>query len=250
MKIDNYSFENQANLIRAFNSFRKIFLNKKPHIKEYNKIRKLHGEIVGTMVKYYQDGKYIHKTSKASIASISRSKKDLTVYSYESSFDLDTRLGAQSFYDVFIYKTSSNASCITEDFIQSNRYKKLEKMEFLRSMLNSCIGLFEITGIDTDEGYAYLKEVFTGKEFKITDIGLSGQENYSDIYVYTRIITYHGVSFGTGLSLAFKKTDRFIKNHIQEYKKNYTPNGEFHRFMQLYHYLVDSPKNDMVVELS
>jgi len=58
--------------------------------------------------------------------------------------------------------------------------------------------------------------------------------NYDAYYSYTRIITYHGISFGTGLNIIFQKTDRFIKNYIQKYKKNFNANREFMRFIELY----------------
>ncbi len=101
-------------------------------------------------------------------------------------------------------------------------------------MLDSKLGLFEVTGTDGKEGYVYIKDVFTGVEYTIIDIGLSGQPNFGDFYFYTRIISYHGINFGTGLNLIFTKTDNFIKRHIQEHKKDFNPNGEFERFTQLY----------------
>ena len=240
------AFKEQAFFLRAINNLRRFVLDKKPHIKEYNKIRKMHQEIVSTMVDYFQDGKFKRKISKDSIL---QSKGERMMDLLESSFEINTRLGAQGFYDFIIYKTASNMNCITEDFIQTNRYSKPEKIEFLHSMLDSSLGLFEVTGTDSNEGYAYLKEIFTGKEYKITDIGLSGQNNYSDIYLYTRIITYHGTSFGSGLNFIFIKTDDFINKHIQYHKKDYNPKGEFYRFTQLYNYLFEHPeKNRVVIE--
>ena len=236
--------EEQVLFLRAIHNLRRFVLDKKPHIKEYDKIRKMHGEIVGAMVQYYHDGKF---KQKATDNVVSYSKEEVEVHLLESNFDLDTRLGSQSFYDIWIYKTALNSSCITEDFIQSNRYRKPEKMEFLHSMLDSKIGLFEITKVDFDEGYVYIKEIYTGKEFKIIDIGLSGQKDFGALYVYTRIITYHGISFGSGLNFVFTKSDRFIKNHILYHKKNYTPKGEFIRFTQLYNYLCDNPEKDRVI---
>jgi hypothetical protein len=101
-------------------------------------------------------------------------------------------------------------------------------------MLDSKLGLFEVTGTDVNEGYAHIKDVFTGAEYTIVDIGLSGNRNNNDCYLYTRIISYQGINFGTGLNFIFAKTDDFIKNHIQQHRKNFYPNGEFLRFTQLY----------------
>ena len=238
--------ELQEKLINAIYNLRSFLLKNRQHIKEYNKARKMHGEIVNAMIKFYQDGKFSYKSIKDSISQV---KENAVLDLLEYSFDLDTRLGVQSFYDIWIYKTTPNMNCITEDFIQHNRYKKPEKVEFLHGMLNSCLGLFEITSTDIEEGYVFLKEVFTGKEFKIIDIGLSGQEKYGNIYIYNRIISYHGISFGTGLNFVFSKRDHFIKKHIAYHKKNYAPNGEFQRFTQLYNYLYNNPEKNRVVNV-
>ena len=240
---DDHNIGEQAILLRAMNNMRKFLFKDIPHMREYEKIRKMHGEIVGAMVNFYHSGKFKQKENKDPSP---QTKDKQIVYLFESKFDLDSQLEAQCFYDIFIYKTASNVNCITEDYIENKRFKKPEKIEFLHSMLNSSSGLFEITGTDFDEGYAYIKEVFTGKEYTIVDIGLSGQKNYGDYYIYTRIITYNGISFGSGLNLVFRKTDGFIKNHIKNHKKNYTPNGEFLRFSQLYKYLSKTPLEDRV----
>jgi hypothetical protein len=234
---DNF-FGEQKSMINALNSMRRIFLDRKPHIKEYYKIRNMHSEIISAMIQYHRDGKF---KEKADPDFVSESRPEVTVHLLESNFDLDTNIGADSFYDMVIYKTSSNVTCITDDFIRNHRYKKPEKVEFLHSMLDSKLGLFEVTGTDMGEGYAYIKDVFTGAEYTLIDIGLSGNRVNDNYYVYTRIITYHKISFGAGLNFVFAKTDNFIKNHIQEHKKNFNPKGEFLRFIQLYnHYSQDS----------
>ena len=218
-------------LLEAINSLRSFVLDKKPHIKEYHKIRKLHTEIANAMIQYYYDGKF---EQKLDTSDVTKSNQRHTAYLLESEFDMTTRAGEYAFYDMLIYKPASNMNSITEAFIQNNRYKKLEKIDFLHNMLDSKLGLFEITGVDPDEGYAFLKEVFTGEEYKIIDVGLSGNRNNDEFYIYTRIITYHGISFGTGLNFIFDKTDNFIQNYIQQHKNDYSPNGEFLRFTQLY----------------
>jgi hypothetical protein len=230
---DDDSYEDQDFMINAINNIRKFLLDRKPHIKEYYKIRNIHGDIANAMIKYHYDGKFKQQFDTDSFSEPRHEKK---VYVYESDFDLDTREGGQAYYDMQIYKTASNASCITDDFIRNNRYRKPEKIEFLHSMLDSKLGLFEITGTDMENGYAIIKDVFTGAEYKIIDIGLSGQQHYDNYYLYTRIITYHGISFSTGLNFILTKDDNFIKNHIRQHKKDFNQNAEFQRFIQLYNY--------------
>lgn len=244
---EDTDFDEAEFLINALNSFHSYFLKKKPHIIEYKKTRKLHSEIINNMVHYFESGKFEQKVDTdyeprtKSVHKREDNKRDDTVILLESSFDLETREGAQGLYDMLIYKKAPNINCITEDFIQKHRYRKQEKIEFLQSMLDSEIGLFEITGTDIEEGYAYLKEVFTGNEYRITDIGLSGDKGYDRYYIYTRIITYHNISFSTGLNLVFSKTDPFIKSFIERQKINYNPLGEFARFVELHnHYSKDS----------
>lgn len=236
--------DNYESLFSIYNSIHTLFLNKKTHIKEYNKIRKLHGEIVDNMIKYHESGKFKQKIDPNTVTQ-TMGKKSLHLL--ESDFNLDTREGSQGFYDIMIYKITANMNCITEEFISNHRYRKPEKIEFLHSMLNAKLGLFEITGIDSYEGYVYLKEIFTGVQYKIVDIGLSGNTNYNNIYIYTRIITYRDISFGTGLNFIFLKNDDFIKKHIQHHRKNYNHNGEFLRFTQLYNQFSKYPDEIRIV---
>jgi len=236
-------------LYKMFNNFRMLTLKRKPHIKEYQKIRKLHSEIVDSMIQYFDGGKFEKKVDpdyKTQDYPEVKREKTVKLMLLESDFNLETKVGAHAFYDMQIYKASPNMNCITEEFIKKSRYRKPEKIEFLHSMLESELGLFEITETDVDEGYAHVKEVFTGRDYIITDIGLSGNKNYDDTYIYTRIITYHDVSFGTGLSFLFNKTDPFIKDFIKRHKKDYSPNGEFVRFTELYNRFSKDPKVKVV----
>ena len=237
---DRY-FDYQQTLLNMFNNLRRFDLDRKPHIQEYYKIRKMHQEVVDAMVKYHEDGKFEQKIDPNFVIpgdEASSSKRPQKVRLIESKFDFNTREGAHAFYDLQIYKPAPNMNCITEEFIQSRRYRKPEKIEFLHSMLSSRLGLFKITGTDMTEGYVYLKDVFTGDEYKMIDVGLSGSKmnDDDDVYVYTRIITYHDINFGTGFSLFFSASDGFIENYINTHKKDYSPIGEFLRFSELYNY--------------
>lgn len=236
------NFNDPAFLLQTINNLRRFSLDKKSHIKEYYKIRKIHSEIINTMVSYHEANKFKLKIDNNYIYSNELPIKNKeTFHLIESNFDLETREGVQAFYDILIYKVSNNMNCITEDFISSQRYRKPEKIEFLHSMLDSTIGLFEVTKTDINNGYVYLKDIFTDIEYKIVDIAMSGSHIYDDFYMYTRLIKYHDITFNTGLSLIFNKKDAFIKNHIRNHKKDYTSEGEFLRFIQLYNYYSKNP---------
>lgn len=236
-------FNNQEFLLEFINNLRKFTLDRKSHIKEYYKIRKLHSDIVNTMVLYHESDKFKLKIDNNYIKSNENSIKNIeTLHFTQTNFNLETREGTQGLYDLLIYKASPNMNCITEDFINSHRYRKPEKIEFLNSMLDSKLGLFEITKTDLDNGYVFFKDVFTDMEYKIVDIALSGSPKHDDFYIYTRLIKYHDIIFSTGLNLVFNKKDSFIKNHINDHKKNYNYDSEFRRFTQLYNYYNNNSK--------
>ena len=108
-------------------------------------------------------------------------------------------------------------------------------------MLESKLGLFQITKIEHDEGFAYLKDVLTNDEYKIVDIALSGNTTPDKIYVYTRLLHYQDICFNAGPNFVFDTEDDFIKKHISDHKKDYTPEKESLRFSQLYNHFSARP---------
>jgi hypothetical protein len=241
---DFFNSISSSDVLKALLGMQTLILDRKPHIKKYKKIRKLHGEVLGGMMDYYHKGKFEQKIDLEYVKQVHADAKTDGVGNvtlFESRFDPNTDEGMEGMAEMLVYKKSPNVSCITEDFINSNRYRKPEKIEFLYSMLNSRLSLFEITDAEPVEGYVYLKDVYTGEEYKITDVSLSLYPVENDIYIYRRIITYDGVCFGTGLNSVFKKSDSFIKKHIAHHKKNYQPHGEYIRFIQLYNEYTNNP---------
>ncbi|MDR1572069.1 MAG: SEC-C domain-containing protein [Clostridiales Family XIII bacterium] len=243
-------FEERAFWARALTNMRRYALDQKPHIKAYYKLRKLHAEIVGAMAQYHQDGKFEQMVDTGYApppdGRAQPPESDL-IELLHCDFDLETRVGTHAFYDMLVYKSAPNTNCITEDFIQKHRYRKEEKVAFLHSMLESKLGLFEVTGTDPDEGYAFLNEVFTGEEYTIIDVALSGADSKDCPYIYTRIIEHQGICFGTGLNIAFAKSDNFIKAYIREHRRNYSHQGELIRFTQLYNQFAQSQDSINVV---
>jgi hypothetical protein len=239
-------------LANAANNFHMFLLKGLPHIKEYKKIRRMHGRILSNMLQYYYDGKFEQKIIQNPLAQYpswnkETSNADNVYILLESDFDMETRLGSQAFIDMLAYKTSPTLSCIAEEFIKTKHYRLPEKIEFLHCMLDAKLGLFDVSGIDSGEGYAYIKEVFTGREYKITDLGLSGSSNYDRHYIYTRILTYHGISYSTGLNLLFSKKDAFIQDFIARHEKDYLPFGDFIRFTELYNRFSKDPDRIKVI---
>lgn len=225
-EFENIKSEMISNLL---NGMQNLLLKNKPHIKEYKKIRKLHNEIMESMMKYLQQGKFKLKIDN----NIENIGKEGVSY-INSKFDTSTELGTQAMANVMFYKNACNMNCITEEFIKNNRYRTQEKIELLESMLNSEAGLFEITETDRENGQVHLRNVLNSNEYCITDIGFSSNLHNDKIYLYTRIITYHGISFGTGLNIAFDKNDEFICKWIEENLNDFDNKQEISRFMELY----------------
>lgn len=236
-------FENVQNEIVSdlLNNMQNLLLKNNPNIKEYKKIRKLHNEVMESMMKYFQQGKFELKIDN-NLENIG--KKGISYIN--TKFDTSTELGIQAISNIMVYKNACNMNCITEEFIKKNKYKNQEKLELLESMKNSTAGLFEIIETDRKNGQVHLKNVLNDKEYCMTDVGFSSNLNNDKIYLYTRIITYHGISFGTGLNLAFDKNDEFICKWIKENLKKINEKQEISRFLELYN---EYQKNDKKVKV-
>ncbi len=210
------------------NNMQNFLLKDKPHIKKYKKIRKLHNEIMESMMKYIYQGKFEFEVDN------SINKIDIKHVSYlDTEFDTSTELGIQAMANILVYKNSCSTNCVTEEYIEKKKLKTQEKNELLESMLNSVAGLFEIIQTDREKGQVHLKDVLTNKEYCITDIGFSSNLHNDKVYIYTRIITYQDISFGTGFNLIFDKNDEFICKWIKDNLDN-TNKQEIARFIELY----------------
>lgn len=206
-------------------------LKDKPHIKIYENIRKLHDEITRDMIKYLEDGKFELKINYPE----KNHQKGAEEVSYiKAQFDTKEEIGVRGIHNLTIYKNAENMNCITEEFVKNKRYEEKEKNEMLECMLNSEAGLFEVLNADILEGKVYLRDVLTDKTYCIIDIALSSSMDADKIYIYTRIVTYNGISFGTGFVIPFRKKDKFICEWIQKNKSEYNRKQEVTRMLELY----------------
>jgi len=219
---------------------RKKRLMQMPHILEYKQARRIHEEIQNAMISFYEKGNFKQQLD----SSASKLSNNFELYGkiefLDCEFDLDTDLGIKAFLDMMIYKTASDCSCIAEVFINRKRYRRPEKVEFLQAMLESTIGLFQIVEVDIEMAFVTLEHVFTSKKYKIIDLGVSATPQSVSHYVYTRIIDYGDVSFGTGFAMMFKKTDKFIRKFIASEKDNFTTDNELVRMIKLYQHSISS----------
>jgi len=216
-------------------------LSQHAHIKAYNKARSLHEEILNSMLRFHKKGGFTQKLESFSGEEefIEISEQEETIFQ-ESSFDFDEIPQQKAFMDLMIYKHLPQMNCITEEFLKKKRYKKAEKIQFLESMRDSYLGLFQVQGVDRAEAYVDLRNVLTNEKVRIIDIGLSGDPGGEELYIYTRIIDFQGMTFSTGLNFLFKKDDSFIGEFIKREKRRYNQKDEFRRFIQLYNQFKDS----------
>lgn len=235
--------EGMETMYNMLANMRDFLLKDKPHIKEYKKIRKLHSEIIDNMQQYYEEGNFKQEFDLGEVKDKIETKN---IKLLSTDFDTSTQLGMTALLNIIIYKNSSTANCLTEEYLRKNKFRKPEKVEFLRAMLNSEAGLFEITKTDEENAQVKMKNVLSGKEYLVTDIALSGNKNNDKFYWYNRIITYNGISFGIGVGIIFEKNDKFIINWINENKKNYNEKEEMVRFLTLYN---EYQKNDRGIKL-
>lgn len=125
------------------------------------------------------------------------------------------------FDELFIYKNHKQIPSLTEIFIGKKKFKDINKIKLLNAMNESTVGLFNVVDCDSKNGYVTLKDIFTNKEYKIIDISLSTTYNFTkdkDKYIYNRIITYDGISFGTGIPIAIFSDSKRLKEFIKKYK--------------------------------
>lgn len=220
----------------------KLQLNSKKHIKKYNKLRKLHSEIIDSMENYIIDGKYSISDNYNSIY------RNINKEIPELDFDLDSNDvdDRTILNDLFMYKNHSELMSITEIYLQKNKFRNEEKVKMLNSMKNSYVGLFKVIDTDRSDGYITYEDVFTKKKFKVIDIAMSSTlkvDKKRMIYVYNRIITFDDISFGTGIHCMMTSEHKLLKEFIKNHKyKNYS---DFSRCLLLYD--LSKKDNDLMV---
>lgn len=238
--------EGRDELSKDFSSaFNNIFFNlheyklkKLPHIKEYRRLRRIHSDITTGMADYLHDGKFRLMIDIADKTPVTEAMIKLLT---KISNGPETEVSEQAFYDINIYKMTPNSNSITEAFLQPRRYRRPDKIAMLENMQNSAMGLYEVIDIDSDQGYVSLQDVFTHRVYKVIDLAMSVKDTQPDVYIYRRVITADNISFGVGVALLFKKTDKFILDFIKRNSANYHTQGEIIRFYELYNHYTTTP---------
>jgi hypothetical protein len=202
---ENKSPSEISTMLVNLNKFR---LNSKEHIKKYNRLRKLHSEIIDSMENYIIDGKYNINDNYNSI--YNDIDKEITELDFDLDLnDVDDRTILN---DLFMYKNHPKLTSITEIYLQKNKFRNAEKVKMLNSMKNSYVGLF-----------------------KVIDIAMSSTlkiDKKRMIYFYNRIITFDDISFGTGIHCMMTSEHQLLQEFIK--KHNYKKISDFSRCLLLY----------------
>ena len=206
-------------------------LNRKEHIKKYNKLRKLHGEIIDSMLDYIEKGKYLPDKYHILIKpDITRETKGLKYNLNPNDEDDITILS-----ELFLYKTHSKVPSLTDIYLEKKIFRNKDKIKMLNAMKNSYVGLFKVIKVDSEEGYVYYQDVFTNKKFKVIDIAMSSTlkvDKKMPIHIYNRVITIDNISFATGMHCIFGWSNKYIKEFIKKHKYNNC--SDFSRCLLLY----------------
>lgn len=216
------------NMLVNLNRFQ---LNKKDHIKKYNKLRKMHGEILDSMQNYIFSGRY--DTRKYD--DIVDSELSKVVDNFDIDFDLNNDDDITIFLELFVYKNHPDIPSVTDIYLKNNKFKNLDKIKLLECMKNSYVGLFKVIDVDRINGYVTYQDVFTKKKFKIIDIAMSSTlviDKNRQLYTYNRIITYDTISFASGIHCNFSSESKQLMKFISEH--NYQKCCSFIRCLLLY----------------
>lgn len=203
-------------------------------LSQYKEVRKLHSNILSDMVKYFDEGNFEIKALVDSNNNSDNKSNKIKKQVYDWDFNMHSPQEARVFYDVMMYKTRNDMSCITGEFIEKNMYTNKAKTNMLKCMLDAKIGLFDVLEVCQDNSTAIIEDVFTKEKYTILDTGISNNPEFDKAYIYMRIMTYKNITFNTGVALIFLKENESIIEFIEKNKEVYDTTNELVRYFELY----------------
>lgn len=169
------------------------------NVKEYMKVRKLHQEVIDSMMNYIQKN------------NIDPSPLLEKLEVEEFSLDFHNDLDNQVYGDLIVYPQINDIKSITEIYLDKHKFRKEEKIKMLEAMRDSKIGIYEIVDRDNKNAIVTLKDLISFQTIKITDKSL-GQFGAARGFCFVhRIIQYEDIAFQTGISICFKKNNTIKK---------------------------------------
>lgn len=222
--------ENNIDITNGLINFRKLLIKNRPEIKLYEKTRELYEDVLDSLENYLI--KVIANKSTEMTKCLEKEN-----FNYLIDFDSRDEDNKSILLEMFIYKVSLNFKSITEEYIEKNKFRNVEKIKMLDAMNNSVVGLFKVINIDFDNCYVTYEDIFTHKTYKIIDITFStiykNLYKEKDLYVYNRLISYEGITLGSGMHIKINLDDNKFKNFLK--KHNYNKYSDLYRCLYLYY---------------
>ncbi len=212
------------------NNFRMFHIKNLPHIKQYYKCRKIHGEVLNSMEKYILDNKFDlnYELNKITNNLLKETNNNYDLFTFD--FDLSNEFELNIFNDITIYKSHPNMNCVIEEYISKNKFKNEDKIKMLEAMNKSFVSFFKILKKDYD-GFIELKDMITQNTYKVIDISLSNPMYKGNVYLYSRLITVDDISFLSGLMM-FPTNNKKVNNYIKTCK--YRNKSKFVQLLEVY----------------
>ncbi len=206
-------------------------LEQKDHIKKYYRLRKLHSDILDSMISYIENGKYDVQYYTNQIMDDLAKETRRTNFSYDL-YDADD---STILTELFVYKNHERIPSLTDIYLEKKIFRNKEKVQMLYAMKNSYVGLFKVVSADRENGYVTYQDVFTKKRFKVIDVSMSS--SFSDrkdraLYIYNRIISVDDISFGTGIHCMMTSKNKELMEFIKKHR--YKQCRDFSRCVMLY----------------
>lgn len=188
-------------------------------IEKYKKYRELNQQLFGRLMK----SKYLNFDFKLVAKSLEISKNGAIILNNESEYDT-----VFCYSSMFVLKNGKN---YWEQFWDSEEELNEEEELIIEANLNAYFSLFQFTEADSSTNSVFLKDMFSGEDIKIFDVGLSNS-NVKDLIMFNGIVTYDDFKITTGGGFVFKsdlikkilieKDNYFYKKKIKQTdKENY-----------------------------
>lgn len=199
---------------RSLIELKMSLLEEKPHYKKYVSIRKTTDTIMNKLLKYYEDGNYNFECVWEEISEIiSRENTCL-----KKEINLNWQEDKDLLVDMVLFKNVPNAKCLTSEFLSKKLYENEEEKKFLECILKSNLSIYKILK-NYDNGFVEIQDMLTNKRIKIMDVASSLGIN-NGLYMINRIISYNGISFGTGINLISKDENKEIEFYLKNKTRN------------------------------
>lgn len=211
--------------------FARLQNRKKPHIKKYHKTRELHQEIIDKMCKYHDE--HFEECDKIM-------KDGFKGYMKNICFDMRDNLDEKIFMDLLMHPYFEDSLC--ELFLRKKKVRSEKNISMIQAMIDSSISVYKVVDVDRLNCYVTLEDVLTSKKVTIVDERLSiVGGNLNAVFFVMRIITWEGISFQTGTTMAFNKNDPRIRKWIKRNKKRHQPMQQLLELHEIYKQTLQQP---------